>query len=349
MKKRIPLALLISLLLIILLLSIAVSAFVGSGLEATDVGNYFLQKLPFAGKLIVPNDLPVNLEKIMNYRLPRIFLAVIVGAGLAWSGAVFQSLFRNPLADPYFLGVSAGASFGSTLALVCGFALFGFIGLGVASLFAFVFALAAVFTVYLLARNRGRIPLTNLILAGIAVSAVLTALVSALMLLARERLDAIVLATMGSFSRATPEKVLLAYPAILISMLITFFFARDLNLMLFGEEHAFGLGVNVESRKRLILILTSFTASICVATSGIIWFVGLIVPHMLRFSTGPDNRRLLPASALAGAILLVAADALSRTLFDPIEIPIGILTALAGAPFFIYLLQKSKKSSAGNI
>jgi iron complex transport system permease protein len=249
---------------------------------------------------------------------------------------------------PYSLGVSAGASFGSTLVLVLtGGAVGVWLGLSLSSLSAFGFALAAVLAVYFIARQRGRLPVAHLVLAGIAVSAVLTALVSALMLLSSERLDRIVLATMGSFARASWEKAALAWPALLLAMIVSFFFSRDLNLILLGEERAFGLGVAVEKRKRIVLGLASLMAALCVASSGIIWFVGLIVPHLVRLAAGPDHRRLLPASALAGAILLVVADALSRTLVPPYEIPIGILTALLGAPFFIYLIRRNRKSAAG--
>ena len=151
---------------------------------------------------------------------------------------------------------------------------------------------------------------------------------------------------MGSFSGATIEELAVTGPVVFAGLILALLFARDLNLLSFGEEHAAGLGVDVERRKRLLLAAASLAAAVCVAASGIIWFAGLIVPHLVRLVTGPDNRRLLPASALAGALLLVVADALSRTLFDPHELPIGIITASLGCPFFIYLLQKSKRSRA---
>jgi iron complex transport system permease protein len=348
MKKRLPPVVIFLLFPALLAAVMFASVFIGRDLNISEVAAYFIQKIPFIGDSLAPDQISVALDRTMQLALPRILLSAIVGAGLAWSGAVFQALFKNPLADPYFLGVSAGASFGSTLVTVLVPAAAVIIGLSLSSLAAFIFALLSVFSVYLLARQHGRIPLANLLLAGIAVSAVLTALVSGLMLMASEQLKTIVLYTMGTFSRASWEKVQFAYPAIIASMLVTYFFARDLNQFLFGEEHAAGLGVDVEKRKRLLLVLTSLASALCVATSGIIWFVGLIVPHMMRLITGPDNRRLLPASAFGGALLLVVSDALCRTLFPPEEIPIGILTALAGAPFFIYLLQKNKRSAPGS-
>jgi iron complex transport system permease protein len=313
--RRIPIGLFLIILALALLGAMAGSIFWGRALSVANVLTYFTRG--FSGQAPA-----AMVQNILDLALPRILLAAITGAGLAWSGALFQALFRNPLADPYFLGVSAGASFGSTLVLVLtGGAVGVWLGLSLSSLSAFGFALAAVLAVYFI--------------------------VSALMLLSSERLDRIVLATMGSFARASWEKAALAWPALLLAMIVSFFFSRDLNLILLGEERAFGLGVAVEKRKRIVLGLASLMAALCVASSGIIWFVGLIVPHLVRLAAGPDHRRLLPASALAGAILLVVADALSRTLVPPYEIPIGILTALLGAPFFIYLIRRNRKSAAG--
>jgi iron complex transport system permease protein len=349
--RTLPAGLLVPVLLVLLLSAMAASIFIGRSITAGETIAVILDRIPGLRDLIpytVPSVIAVN---TMNLALPRIILAAIVGAGLAWSGAVFQALFRNPLADPYFLGVSAGASFGSTLAIVLGagtgFGLSVWIGFGLSSLSAFACALVAVFAVYLIARRRGRLPLAHLVLAGIAVSAVLTALVSGLTLLASAGFERIMFAVMGSFARATWEKAGLTLALMLPAMAASLFCARDLNLILLGEEQAFGLGVDVEKRKRLLLAAASLLGAAAVSAAGIIWFVGLIIPHLMRFLTGPDNRRLLPVSGLAGAILLVAADALSRVLIPPYELPIGILTALCGAPFFIYLILKNKKTGTG--
>jgi iron complex transport system permease protein len=329
---------------LVLLAAMLGSVFWGRTLPFAEVMAYFLNKLPFFGASLAPAP-PAVVENILNLALPRILVAAITGAGLAWSGALLQALFRNPLADPFFLGVSAGASFGSALVFVlAGPAAAALAGVSLSSFAAFACALAAVTAVYFIARQRGRLPVVNLVLAGIAVSAVLTAVVSALMLFGRARLEQIVFAAFGTFARSTWEKAAVAWPALLLAMAASFLFSRDLNLILLGEERAFGLGVEVERRKRLLLGLASFIGAVTVAVSGIIWFVGLVIPHLARLVVGPDNRRLLPAAALAGAILLTVADGLSRTLLPSYDIPIGILTALLGAPFFIYLLVKGKRA-----
>ncbi|HEQ72464.1 MAG TPA: iron ABC transporter permease, partial [Spirochaetia bacterium] len=233
-------------LVLLLIVSIGVGALLGSDFSPAEMGRYFVQKIPVLGPKLYPHELPRNIDKAMDLRLPRLFLAAVVGAGLAVAGAVFQALFRNPLADPYFLGVSAGASFGNTLAVVLGAGAIGFLGRGLAAVSAFAVALAAVLMVYTLAKSKGRVPLANLVLAGIAVSSVLTAFVSALMLLSRQLLERIVLVTMGSFARASFEDLAWAAPAVLAGVGVCFLFASDLNLFLFGEEHAAGLGLNVE-------------------------------------------------------------------------------------------------------
>ncbi|MBN2352095.1 MAG: iron ABC transporter permease [Spirochaetales bacterium] len=345
--RRIPAGLLVPALALALLAAMLGSVFWGRSLSFSDVTAFILTRIPaLAAALSVTPPARVALN-VLDLALPRILTAAITGAGLAWSGALFQALFRNPLADPYFLGVSAGASFGSTLVVVlAGPAAAALAGLSLSSLSAFASALAAVTAVYFIARQRGRLPVVNLVLAGVAVSAVLTALVSALMLFGGERFERIIFATMGSFARATWEKAALAWPILLLAMAASFLFSRDLNLILLGEERAFGLGVEVERRKRLLLGLATLIGAATVAVSGIIWFAGLIVPHLARLLAGPDNRRLLPVSALAGAILLTVADALSRTIVPPYDVPIGIFTALLGAPFFIYLLVRSKKAGS---
>jgi iron complex transport system permease protein len=351
-QKLLPAGLVISLLVIILAASVFISIFWGRTIQPGQILGFAASRLGLPEGFLGLIEPPDYIKDTLDLALPRILLAVVVGAGLAWSGAILQALFCNPLADPYFLGVSAGASFGTTLVLVLAgnaAVTLPWLGAGLAPPAAFFFALAAVLTVYFIARQRGKLPLAHLILAGIAVSSVLTALVSGLMLIASQGMDHIILATMGSFARATWEKLAVALPLTLVTMTISYFLARDLNLILFGEETAFGLGVNVERRKLTLLILATLLGAAAVAVSGIIWFAGLIVPHLMRLLIGPDNRRLLPASGLAGSILLVIADSFSRTLSPVGEIPIGILTALCGAPFFMYLIMRSKKSNTGGV
>lgn len=281
-------------------------------------------------------------EIFLNIRLPRVFLAAMVGAALSVSGATFQALFRNPLADPYIIGVSSGAALGAALAIVSGFSL-GWAGFGAVPLTAFVGGLAAIMLVYQLSRQGGFIPVMTLLLAGIAVNAFLSALVSLFVYFAGEHLHQIVFWMMGGLGGARWSYVRVMLPYILVGFGIIYFFARELNVLLLGEDTALYLGINVEKVKIIFLTAASLLVSASVSTSGIIGFVGLVVPHMLRLVAGPDHRFLLPASALAGAILMTGADTLSRTVIAPMELPVGIITALLGAPFFLYLLRKRKK------
>ena len=269
-------------------------------------------------------------------RLPRIIEAGIIGAGLAVVGAFFQGLLRNPMADPYVLGVSSGAAFGATIAIILNLGIFG------TGFFAFLAALLTINLVYLIAKSGTRISMSSLLLAGIAVSTFLSAVISLLMLLNHEQITKILFWTMGSFRLVFWDNVYLSAPLILIGSLLLYVFARDLNVMMTGEETAEHLGVNTEKVKRIILLLGSLVTAAAVFTTGIIGFVGLIVPHISRLLVGPDNRVLVPFSALAGAVFLICTDTLARTILAPAEIPTGIITEALGAPFFIYLLIKAK-------
>ena len=279
---------------------------------------------------------------VLNIRLPRVFLAAMVGAALSVAGATFQALFRNPLADPYIIGVSSGASLGAALAIVCGLTL-GWAGFGAVPLMAFAGGLAAIALVYQLSRQGGVVPVMTLLLAGIAVNAFLSAFVSLLIYFAGEQLHQIVFWMMGGLGGARWSYVRVMLPYVLIGFGIIYFFARELNVLLLGEDTAVYLGINAEKVKIIYLIAASLLVSAAVSTSGIIGFVGLVVPHIIRLVAGPDHRFLLPASVLTGAILLTGADTLSRTIIAPSELPVGIITALLGAPFFLYLLRRRKK------
>lgn len=310
-----------------------------------ETGKIILGVLP--GKFFTPGGsyLPaaeVNPGIILQLRLPRVILAALVGGALSVAGATLQALFRNPLADPYVTGVSSGASLGAAFALT--FSLnFTFWGIGTVPLFALGGALAALTLVYNLARIEGVIPVVILLLAGIAVGACFSAAVSLLTYFAGERLHGIVFWLLGSLSGATWQQVTLILPYLALGLLVAFFYTREMNAMLFGEETALHLGVEVEKVKRLLLVNASLLTAAAVAVSGLIGFVGLITPHVVRLLAGPDHRVLLPASAFAGAALLVAADTLARTALAPTELPVGIITTLLGGPFFIYLLRRRKE------
>jgi cobalamin transport system permease protein len=277
---------------------------------------------------------------VFEVRLPRILSAAIVGAGLAICGVVFQGILLNPLADPYTLGVSAGAAFGASLAILLNI---GFMGSASVPLFAFIGAVGTLLFVTYLAASGGGISSTNLILSGIIVAAILSAGISFLKYIADERVSVIIFWLMGSFGSRTWADVGLTFLFVTGGFLIFMFFARDLNLMSLGNRTASSLGVDTQRVTLALLITASLIAAVCVSVSGIIGFVGLLVPHMMRLLTGPDNRRLIPISLLAGAILLLAADTITRAVL-PSEIPIGVLTALIGGPFFCYIFRKQQKA-----
>ncbi len=270
---------------------------------------------------------------VTTLRLPRIVLAAIVGFALAAAGTVMQGFFRNPMADPSIIGVSAGAAVGAVATIALGVSVP--FGLEAA---AFAGALVAAFGVYLIATEGGRTPVATLLLAGIAVQTLLGAVVSLLLLLSGENLRQAVFWLMGHLHAADWGDVAVAGPLTAVGFLLVLPYGRDLNALLLGEEDAHTLGVDVERTKRLLLAASSLVTAVAVAVAGIIGFVGLIVPHAMRLVVGPDHRVLLPASAFAGAVFLVATDTLAR--MGAAELPVGIVTAFLGAPFFLYLLRE---------
>ena len=275
----------------------------------------------------------------MKIRLPRACLAFVTGAALGAAGVVFQGLFRNPLADPFVTGVSGGAALGAVVAIVTG--LSGTIlGLTPVTLCAFAGSLGAVFIVHRLARVRGRVPVTTLLLAGFALGSLSGALVSVLLLYHTRNWNEILQWLMGTLSDARWIKVQIAVPFIAISIAVMARHARALNVMLLGDEPAQQLGVDVERTKLILMIAGSVATAAAVSMVGIVGFVGLIIPHIVRQLVGPDHRALLPATVLAGGTFLVAADIVSRALFPPAGLPIGAVTALCGAPFFLWLLRQ---------
>jgi iron complex transport system permease protein len=273
---------------------------------------------------------------VVDVRLPRILTAVLVGGGLAVCGAVFQGILRNPLADPYTLGVSAGAAFGASVALLLNFTL---LGIWSVPAFAFCGAGATLIVVIYLTASSGDLSSGSLILSGIIVAAILSAGVSFIKYLADEQVGIIIFWLMGSFASKTWAEVGLIGTVTAVGMTVFFFFSRDLNLLALGSRTAGSLGVSPRKISLTLLITASLVSAVCVAVSGIIGFVGLLVPHMVRFVTGPDNRRLIPVSALVGGTLLLWADTVTRAVL-PLEIPIGVITALIGGPFFCYIFRK---------
>jgi len=268
---------------------------------------------------------------VRTIRLPRIALGAVVGFALATAGTVMQGFFRNPMADPSIIGVSSGAAVGAVATIAL--SLSGPFGVQAA---AFVGAILTAFLVYLIATEGGRTPVATLLLAGVAVQTFLGAVVSYLLLQAGEGLEEALYWLMGRLQYAAWSDVAVTLPVALACFLVLLAYARDLNVLLLGEEDAHTLGIEVERTKRVLLAVSSVATAAAVAVAGVIGFVGLVVPHMLRLVVGPDHRVLLPTSAIAGSAFLVAADTLARA--GPAELPVGIVTAAVGAPFFLYLL-----------
>ncbi len=280
---------------------------------------------------------------IWNLRLPRVLLGAIVGASLAVAGAAMQGLFRNPMASPSVIGISAGAAFGASLALVLGVSWAS--GAFAIPAMAFLFGFLTLFLVYAVSRDRrGYVPVETLLLAGIAIGALFNALVSALQYFAGDQLSGVVFWLMGGLNNATWDQVVISLPMVIAGCAIILVLARELNAIMVGEEQAGNLGINVNRVRMLLLLAASLVTAIAVSVAGTIGFVGLIIPHVLRILVGPDHRVLLPSSIIGGAIFMIATDTMARTIISPAELPVGIITSLLGAPFFIYLLMARKKS-----
>lgn len=285
---------------------------------------------------------------VQQLRLPRALLTALVGAVLAICGAAMQGLFRNPLADPSLIGVTAGASAGASVAIVFGGAMSGLAGLSVVSLGAFVGGSLAVLLVYRLATDASGTSVATMLLAGIAIGALAGSLSSLLEFYAdNEMLRRISLWRMGGLDGADwPRVAVVAAVAALVFAVLPAQ-ARALNALLLGESEARHLGFAVDGLKRRLILVTAAGVGVAVAVAGVIAFVGLVVPHVVRLLIGPDHRALLPASALAGALLLLVADTLARVVVAPTELPVGLLTALLGAPFFISLLRQRRDYGMG--
>jgi iron complex transport system permease protein len=277
---------------------------------------------------------------VLEYRLPRGILAFLVGASLGASGVCFQGLFRNALADPFVVGVSSGAALGAVAAIVLGLES-TMLGLAPATATAFLGATAAALLAYAVARVKGRVPVTTLLLAGSAIGSFAGAMVSILILINSPKWSEVVTWLMGSMSHPDPwDRVKVVVPCLIASATVMLVYARDLNLLLLGEESAQQLGVEVERLKLFLLAAGSLAAAGAVATCGMIGFVGLIVPHVARRLVGPDHRTLLPITVLAGGTLLTLADVAARVVSPQFPLPIGAVTALGGAPFFVYILRR---------
>jgi len=275
-------------------------------------------------------------------RLPRVLLAVMVGGALALSGCVMQGLFRNPLADPGLLGISSGAALAVAISIVLSFSLPGVLKLYQPLLAAFIGSLAVTLVIFLLSRQ-GQTGLSRLLLVGIAINALCSAAIGVLSWISNDQqLRQLSLWAMGSLGQAQWPVVLVCASVVLPCMVLVQRLATRLNLLQLGEVEANYLGVDVPRTQRYLLVLSAFLVASAVAVSGVIGFIGLVVPHLMRFCLGGDHRWLLPSSLLSGAILLLLADTLARTVVAPAEMPVGLLTSLIGGPWFLWLLLRRR-------
>ncbi|MBH1937703.1 iron ABC transporter permease [Streptomyces sp. AV19] len=279
---------------------------------------------------------------VLDVRAPRVLLGAVTGAGLAVVGTAMQALVRNPLAEPYLLGVSSGASLGAVMVIVFGVSLFGPVSLPAA---AFVGALLTLLLVYTTSRAGGRITSTRLVLSGVAIASVLTAVTDLLLLTGNRGNEAreVLAWTLGGLGGVRWSTLWLPGAALLLGIVVLLVQARSLNLLLAGEEAATTMGLDVARFRARMFVLLSLVTGVLVAAAGPIGFVGLMLPHIMRLAVGGDHRRLLPAAALAGAVFLVWADIAARTVASPMEIPVGVLTALCGGPFFLWLLRRDAR------
>ncbi|MEK2494706.1 iron ABC transporter permease [Kitasatospora purpeofusca] len=282
---------------------------------------------------------------LWNVRLPRVVLALLVGGSLGCAGALMQGVFGNPLAEPAVIGVSSGGAVGAVGCIVLGL---DTLGTWTVTASAFVTGLLTVFAVYAMSRSGGRSEVVTLILTGVAVNAFCGALIGLFLFTAdTAAISQVTFWQLGSLSQATWGKVLGVLPFALVGLAVAPRYARSLDLLALGERPARHLGVDVERMRLVLITVVALLTAAAVAVSGIIGFVGLVVPHLLRMLAGPGHRFLLPASALAGALVLVAADLAARTLAEPAELPLGVLTALIGSPFFFWLLRRTRTKQGG--
>jgi iron complex transport system permease protein len=331
-------------LLAIMLLMIVVAASIGSArVSIKDTARIIAGYIPGLNYLVDTVNLdPGDIVVVSQIRLPRIFMAIIVGIALAGAGVIFQGLFRNPMADPFVIGVSAGGAFGAAIGLLFNFGL-AILNISFTTIFALIGALGTTFLVYSISTTRGKVSVTTLLLSGIALSAMLSAMTSLAMIFRVNDLDRVVFWLMGGLTAASWYKLAIITPVILVLAVVCSFYMRDLNIISLGDQRATQLGVRTDQVKKILLVLASLIAALAVSVSGIIGFVGLITPHILRLIVGPDHKILYPTAAISGGIMLLISDTIARTVLMPREIPVGIITSIVGVPFFLYLLNKSRR------
>lgn len=328
--------------LILLIISMALNLTIGAfGISTNEILN----------TLFKPEENKIYYQVIMDIRLPRIILAVLVGIAFGISGAMMQTLFKNPLADPGLIGVSAGASAGVVIFMLFGnflpnFLYDGFLSYLSLPFSAFLGAIITIFIIYKLSTVYNKVAVTVMLLAGIAINAMLGAIVGLFTYVStEEELKSFTFWTMGSLANGNIKVIFTLIPIVLTTYLFAHNKKVELNLMLLGEDEAKNSGVNTEKLKKMIILFVSLSIGASVAFCGIIGFIGLVVPHIARLIVGSNHKFFIPLSAILGAFVLLWADSLSRTIIAPAELPIGIITAILGAPFFLWLLLKNRQNS----
>jgi iron complex transport system permease protein len=337
MKRK--LTLYIGAALLLLFFSILVSLSLGSAhIPLMDVWRILLHKLPYMDKLMTVNWDLADEQIVLKVRFPRVVLAIAVGASLAVAGTGFQGILRNPLADPYTLGVSSGASVGA--AIMIQFGLVAVLGQWTVPLVAFVTGIVTLFFVFYLSRIGGKMSMETLILAGVVVNAFLGSFVQFMVSLSNNVVNAILYWLMGSISMKGWVYSEILFPYLILGFFVMLSYGRAMNLFALGERQAAHLGVNVERTKIIVLVVSTLLTAAAVSVSGVIGFVGLVVPHLIRLLVGPDYRIIIPIATIGGGIYVLWADTIARVILSPRDIQLGIITAFIGAPFFAFLLRK---------
>ncbi|WP_411268072.1 FecCD family ABC transporter permease [Paenibacillus sp. PL91] len=333
--------------MLLLAVSIVVSLSIGSaGLSLRDVWGILLHQLPWLADEPTTYS-PGQIAIVTQVRLSRVLLAVLVGACLALAGTGFQGVLRNPLADPYTLGVASGSSVGAAFMIL--FGLQAVLGVWTIPLVAFGTGIVTLLGVFWLSRSKGVMHIETLILSGVIIQSFLGAFVSFMVSMSEGVVNQILFWLMGSLAMRSWENVYMLIPFLLVGMPLLLAYGQPLNLFVLGERHAAHLGIRVERTKLIVLISSTLLTAAAVSVSGVIGFVGLVVPHLIRLLVGPDYRLITPLSAIGGGVFVLWADTLARMALTPKEIPLGVVTALIGAPFFAYLLHRQKLKQGGTI
>ncbi|MDQ0718837.1 iron complex transport system permease protein [Paenibacillus sp. W4I10] len=344
-------ALLIAALIMITLISVGIAVSIGQvRIPLAESYRILLYKLTGFQWGATPIEAGSFTDIIWQIRFPRVLMAMFIGAGLALCGAVMQAAVQNPLADPYILGISSGASLGATFAILIGFGAIGWLGQTGVAFWAFAGAMGASLLVLTLAGIRGKMTSVKLVLAGMVINALCSAFSNFIIYFANnaEGIKTVTFWTMGSLAASGWNKLPLVGIVVVVAILFFLLQSRVLNTMLLGDEAAVTLGINLSVYRRVYMLLTALVTGVMVASCGMIGFVGLIIPHIVRGLVGSDHRKVMPVSVLFGAIFLIWTDVIARSLISSVELPIGIITAMIGAPMFMYMLVKKGYGFGGN-